>query len=92
MSEPDREPTETPTTDSSDAEAEGKWMIRNWVGIAVISILGLLLIAIALLQVTGLIDPLAPIADTAAQQRAVIGVLAVAVLAIAGWSWSSILG
>ncbi len=91
MSGPDQEPTETAATETADADADGKWMVRNWLGIAAISILSLLLLVIVAMQVTGLIDVLAPIADTGLQQWTVIGVLAIAVLAIAGWGWSAIL-
>ena len=91
MSEPDRDPTETPTTDKADAEQEGKWMMRNWVGIAVVSILSLLLLVVVMMQATGLVDVFAPIAGTGAQQWGVIAVFALVVIAIAGWSWSALI-
>ncbi len=90
MSDPDQEPTETPTTDTEEAEAKGKSMARNWVGIAVVSILFLVVLAIGMMQATGLVDVFAPIADTDTQQWGVFAVIALVVLAIAGWSWSSI--
>ncbi|THE65576.1 hypothetical protein D8Y22_07110 [Salinadaptatus halalkaliphilus] len=92
MSEPDREPPEGPTEDKVQAEHDGKQMARNWVGIAVVSILALLLLAVGLLQATGVVDVFAPIATTETQQWAAVGVLALIVVAIAGWSWSSFVG
>ena len=90
MSDPDRESTDEPTHDREEAEREGQWMARNWLGIAVVSILGLLLVVIAMMQATGTMDVLAPIAETETQQWAVLGVLVLAWLALAGWSWSGI--
>ena len=90
MSEPDREPTEKPTTSAEEAESEGKWMGRNWIGIAVVSILGLWLLVLGAMQATGLVDVFAPIADSAAAQWGVIIVMAVALIVLAGWSWKAI--
>ncbi|RQG90079.1 hypothetical protein EA462_08755 [Natrarchaeobius halalkaliphilus] len=92
MSEPDREPTEKPTTDREEAEREGRWMARNWIAIAVVSILAALLLAVGLLQATGLVDLFAPVVGTEGQQWGVFAILAVVVIAIAGWSWSAIVG
>jgi uncharacterized protein YqhQ len=91
MDEPNQEPTEKPTRDSQEAEQEGKWMARNWLGVAVISILTLLLLAVGLMQATGLIDVFAPVADSETGQWAAFGVLALIVVGIAAWSWSAII-
>ncbi|APX96861.1 hypothetical protein [Natronorubrum daqingense] len=91
MSEPDREPTETPTTSKEEAEEEGQEMARNWIGIAVVSIFALLLIVIAAMQFTGVVDVFAPIADTEGQQWGVFFVLALIVLIVGGWSWKAII-
>ncbi len=91
MSEPDREPTETTTTSKEEAEEEGQWMARNWIGIAVVSIFSLLLIMLAAMQFTGLIDIFAPIAETEGQQWGVFFVLALIVIIVGGWSWKAIL-
>ncbi|ELY47408.1 hypothetical protein [Natronorubrum sulfidifaciens] len=90
MSEPDREPTETPTTSKAEAEADGQRMARNWLGIAVVSILSLLLVAIALLQLTGVVEFFAPIAETEGQQWGAFFVLALVVIILGGWSWRAI--
>ncbi|WP_440763929.1 hypothetical protein [Natronorubrum sp. DTA7] len=91
MSEPDREPTETTTTSTEEAEEEGQWMARNWIGIAVVSIFSLLLIMLAAMQFTGVIDILAPIAETEGQQWGVFFVLALILIIVGGWSWKAIL-
>lgn len=90
MSEPDREPTEKPTHDREEAEQESKWMARNGIGIAVVSILMLLLLVVGMMQATGLVDVFAPVASSETGQWAAFGVLALAVLALAGWSWKAI--
>lgn len=96
MSEPDREPTEKPTEkpthDSAEAEQEGQWMARNWLAIAAVSILGLLLLAVGLLQATGLVSVFAPVAETQTQQWGAFGVLVLIWVLIAGWSWSAVAG
>ena len=92
MSEPDREPTDKPTHDREEAEHEGQWMARNWLAIAAVSILGVLLLAVGMLQATGPVDVFAPIAETETQQWGVFGVLVVAWLALVGWSWNAIVG
>ena len=91
MDEPDQEPTEKPTEDRQEAEQEGKWMARNWIGIAVVSILALLLLVVGMMQATGLVDVFAPIADTQGGQWAAFGGLALLVVVLAGWSWRAIL-
>lgn len=90
MDEPDHEPTEKPTEDREEARQEGQWMARNWIGIAVVSILVLVLLAVGMMQATGLVDVFAPVADTQGGQWAAFGVLALVVLALAGWSWRAI--
>lgn len=92
MAEPDDRPTKTPTTSKEEAETEGQWMARNWLGIAVVSILSLLLIVIGAMQLTGVMDVFAPVAETETQQWAVFFALAVAVIVLAGWSWTAIAG
>ena len=90
MSKPDREPTEKPTHSEQEAQEEGAWMARNWIGIAAISILTLLVLAVALMQATGLLDVFAPLADTESQQWGVVAILVLVVFAIAAWGWSAI--
>lgn len=92
MSEPDREPTEKPTTSKEEAESEGQWMTRNWIGIAIVSIFSLLLIVVAMMQFTGLVDVFAPIADTEGTQWGAFFVLALFVIILGGWSWKAIIG
>ena len=97
MSDPDSGPgpnpeRERPTTDKSEAKAQGRSMVRHWVGIAVVSILGLWILAIAVMQATGLVAVFAPIAETETetQQWGLLGVLVLVWIALAGWSWSAL--
>ena len=92
MSEPDREPTDKPTHNREEAEHEGQWMARNWIGIAIVSIFGLLLLMVGVMQATGLMDVFAPVAETETQQWAAFGVLVLVWRARAGWSWNAIAG
>ena len=89
MEDQNEEPTDTPTQSQEQAVEEGAWMAQNWLRIAVISILGLWVLALGMMQATGLVDVFAPVADTEAGQWAAFTVLAVIVLAIAVWSWAS---
>ncbi|MCU4741126.1 opsin family protein [Halobacteria archaeon AArc-m2/3/4] len=86
---PDEEPTDTPTRNREQAEEEGAWMGQNWLRIAVVSILGLWVVALGLLQASGLINVFAPIADTQRGQWAAFAVLALVVIGIGAWSWFS---
>ena len=90
MSEPDREPTEKPTTSKEEAESETEWMARNWIGVAIVSILGLVLLMLGAMQATGLVDVFGPIADAEATQWGVFFLMAVALIILAGWSWKAI--
>ncbi|WP_331232484.1 hypothetical protein [Natronorarus salvus] len=86
MEEPDEEAVEEPTTSEEQAEREATWMAKEWASIGVISILAVVLVALALLQLTGVVDLLAPIADTEIGQWSAFAVLALVVLAIFLWS------
>ncbi|AEH36826.1 hypothetical protein [Halopiger xanaduensis] len=92
MSEPDREPTKKPTNTKQEAKEEDQWMIRNWIGVAVVSIFGLLLLAVAMMQATGVMDVFGSVAETQTQQWGAFAVLALIWLALAGWSWKAISG
>lgn len=86
----DRDPTEKPTHDAEEAQQEGERMARNWIAIAVVSILALLLIVGGMMQASGLVDVFGPIADTQTQQWGAFAVLALIVIAVAGWSWATL--
>ncbi|APW97834.1 hypothetical protein CHINAEXTREME_08595 [Halobiforma lacisalsi AJ5] len=90
MSSPDEEPTQKPTTDRTEAERGNKWMGRNWLGIAAVSILGLVLLVVGMLQATGLVGVFAPVAESETQQWVAFGVLVLIWVALAGWSWTGI--
>ncbi|ELY94748.1 MULTISPECIES: hypothetical protein [Natrialba] len=86
----DRDPTEKPTRDAEEAKQEGEQMARNWIAVGVVSIFLLLLIVVGLMQATGLVDVFGPIAETQTQQWAAFAVLALIVVALAGWSWTTL--
>lgn len=92
MSRPDDRPTETPTTDRERAADEGAWMARNWLAVAAVSILALVVLALGLLQYTGLVNLFAPIAGTEAGQWAAFAVIALVVAGVAAWSWAALVG
>lgn len=89
MNDRDDDPTNSPTQSREQATEEGAWMTQNGIRIAVFSILGTLLLALALMQGTGLIDPLGAVVDTRGGEWAVIAVVGLAVIAIGLWSWLS---
>ncbi|WP_252698266.1 hypothetical protein [Natronosalvus vescus] len=90
MSKPDDRPTETPTEDSEDARQEGRWMARNWLAVAVVSIFTMVVLALAMLQATGLIEVPVPFTEAEGGQWAVLAVIAVVVLATGAWSWKAL--
>ena len=90
MDEPNDEPTERPTNTQQQAEAEGAWMGRQWVAIASVSILALLVLVLGMMQWTGLIDVFGPIVDSTTGQWAAFGVIVVIVVIVATWGWRSV--
>ncbi|WP_254767439.1 hypothetical protein [Salinilacihabitans rarus] len=90
MDRPDEEPTEKPTNTAREAEEETAWLAQNWVGIAVVSILGLVVLVVGMMQWSGLVDVFAPVADTEGGQWAAFAALALVVLALGVWGWRSV--
>ncbi|WP_276253825.1 hypothetical protein [Halomontanus rarus] len=85
-STPDEQSIDEPTQNREQEASETAWMMKEGVSIGVISILALLLLALALMQFSGLIDLLSPVADTGLGQWSVFAVLALAVVALFAWS------
>ena len=83
------DPTETPTEDQQQAKSEGKTQAKNWIRIAVFATFGTFLLALGLLQATGMIDLLAPVVDSQTGQGLVFVVLAAIVFGLGAWSWST---
>lgn len=83
MEEPREESVEQPTRTEQDAEEETVWMLKEGLGIALVSIGFLLLLALGLLQATGLADFTG---ERTIVQVAVFGVLALLLLAVLAWS------
>jgi hypothetical protein len=85
-SDPDEDAIDEPTTTSAQEADETAWMLKEGVAIGLVSIAAVLVLALGLLQGTGLVDVLAPIADTGLGQWAALGVLVLVVLAVFAWS------
>ena len=88
MSNVERDGEEGPPESSGDDREQGEELSVNWVRIAVVTA-GLLLLALGLLQVTGVTDLLYPIAETESGQWFVFAIMVVGVLIIAvtAWTW-----
>lgn len=86
MEEPDEDAIEEPTTSEEQAEREATWMMKEWTTIGTISILVLLVVVLGLMQATGLVDLVAPVADTEIGQWSVFVAIVLITLAIFVWS------
>lgn len=84
--DPDEEAVEEPVTDPEDEVEEMAWAVREFTTVTVVSILALVLLAVALLQLSGLVDFMAPLADTALGQWVALGVVAAGVVGLFVWS------
>ncbi|MFB1062407.1 hypothetical protein [Natrinema sp. H-ect4] len=85
-SDPDEEAIDEPTTSGAQEADETAWMMKEGVTIGLISIMAVLVLALGLLQGTGLVDVFAPIADTNFGQWIAFGVLVLVVIAVFAWS------
>ncbi|MFD1562005.1 hypothetical protein ACFR99_00250 [Haloarchaeobius amylolyticus] len=85
-SDPNEEAIDEPTTSGAQEADETAWMMKEGVSVGLISIAAVLVLALGLLQLTGLVDVLAPVADTELGQWLAFGVLVLIVLAAFGWS------
>lgn len=84
--DPSEEAVEEPVTDPQDEVEEMAWTVREFTTVTVVSILALVLLAVVLLQVSGLVDFMAPLADTALGQWLALGVVAAGVAGLFLWS------
>ncbi|MFC4989748.1 MULTISPECIES: hypothetical protein [Saliphagus] len=89
MSDSRDDPTETTTESREQAAEESAWMVQNSIRIGVFSILLVVVFTLGLMQATGLVDVLAPIADSETGQWIAFGVLAAAAAALGVWAWGS---
>lgn len=85
MVEPDEEAVEEPTTDEKQEAEATKWMMMQGTSVGAISILATWLVALALMQYTGLVDLGQPVADTQIQQWMVFLALTAAAGAVFAW-------
>ena len=83
------DPTETPTEDREQAKAKGEVQAKNWLRIAVFATFGTFLLALGLLQATGMIELFSPVVDSQAGQGLVFVVFAAVVFGLGAWSWST---
>lgn len=90
MSDSDREPAEKPTRDEQTAEREGKTIIRDSAGIAVVSIVLMLAIVLAMMQTSGMISLFAP--DGAGILWGVLLVLGLVVIGLVAWRLNAVGG
>lgn len=82
-----REP-EDEHTERSDRDAEEtRWMVREGVGVAVVSIFGLLLLVFGLLVATGVVGFPAPLNASIVGAVSVFVVLALGLSIVLIWSW-----
>lgn len=89
MSDSRDEPTKTTTESREQAAEETAWMAQNWLRVAVVSILLVVVFVVGLMQASGMIELLAPIADTEGGQWIAFAVLAAAVVGLGAWAWGS---
>lgn len=85
MEEPRKESVEEPTNTEQDAREAESFMAREWSSIALVSIAGMLLLALGMMQATGLVDFLDVLGGATVQWLA-IAVLGIAVVAAFLWS------
>lgn len=76
-----------PTEVAGDDHQQASEMQRSWLRIGVVSIAAMLLLALGMMQATGLVDLLSPFVDSEIGQWLVFVILAVVVGAVAVWSW-----
>lgn len=89
MANSGKDPTDKPTHDTEEARREGAEMGRSWLQIAVVATFATLLLALGLLQATGLVDLFAPVVAGETTQWVLFTVLALVVLGVGAWSWLS---
>lgn len=83
MEEPREESVEQPTQTEQDAREETAWMAKEGIGIALISIGFVLLLALGMMQATGLADFTG---ESTAVQVGVFVLLAALLLGVFAWS------
>ncbi|MBZ6493961.1 hypothetical protein [Natrinema longum] len=85
-SDPDEEAIDEPTTSSAQEADETAWMMKEGITVGLVAIGAMVLLALGLLQGTGLVDIFAPIADTGLGQWAAFGGLVLIAIAVFAWS------
>ncbi len=88
MSESTDDPEKTPATTEDEQREEGETIAKGWLRVGAVSIFGMLLAVIGLMQATGLID-LFPFGEGWTYQWLVFVAIAAVVVAIEVWTWRS---
>ncbi|WP_254762490.1 hypothetical protein [Natrinema marinum] len=87
MATPYRGPEQYPTKSALEDAAATRWGIREGIGLAIVSMFGLLLLVVGLMLMSGLIA-----ASTSATGTVVVAIgfvaAAIALVALARWSWN----
>jgi len=85
-SDPDEEAIDEPTTSGAQEADETAWMMKEGVTIGLISIMAVLVLALGLLQGTGLVDVFCTDRRHQFRQWIAFGVLVLVVIAVFAWS------
>ncbi|WP_408958426.1 hypothetical protein [Natrinema sp. 74] len=85
-SDPDQEAIDEPTTSGAQEADETAWMMKEGVAVGLISIIAVLVLALGLLQASGLVNILAPFAAGGLLQWAAFAVLVLVVLGAFAWT------
>ncbi|WP_254764437.1 hypothetical protein [Natrinema marinum] len=87
-SEPDQEAIDEPTTSGAQEADETAWMMKEGVAVGLVSIIAVLILALGLMQATGLVNVLAPFTVGGLLPWAAIGVLVL--LALGAFAWTRV--
>ncbi|MCU4975239.1 hypothetical protein OB955_21285 [Halobacteria archaeon AArc-m2/3/4] len=82
-----REPEDEHTERSDRDVEETRWMVREGVGVAVVSMFGLLVLVFGLLMVTGVVSFPAPLNASAIGTLSVFVALVLGLFVVSVWSW-----
>lgn len=88
MSDPTDNPEKTPSRTEAEQREEGKALAKGWLRVAAVSIFGMVLAVIGVLQASGLID-LFPFGDGWTFQWLVFVLLAAIIVGAELWTWRS---
>ncbi len=85
-SEPDEEAIDEPTTSGAQEADETAWMMKEGVAVGLVSIIAVLILALGLMQATGLVNILGPFAAGGLLPWVAFGVLVLVALGAFAWT------